>query len=395
MANRKAYRAFCNTLFFLKALVAVLLGWGALGYQAYLVANLYSQSPKPLPPVGFPAVGSADAARCFFNPALSKARLEPPKGSFFFGFSPQWVDGELPSDVAARLGTVPPLFNSFVSMNQSDFQPNIIEWNCQQVGQLGGVLELTLMPTIRASEIPDNFYAVFAQFMRRMNSQYGVPILLRFMHEMNGNWMTYGMQPTAQKIAWQKLVLAIRAQTNMTGDDLVDWIGISLYDVGRNADGSTKVVPANIFTDPTSSVSLFASNFNFYNTYVQTKGKPFMFSETGAAVDSNLPGQPQVVSASVSAQLESQTKQSWWMAILNSSLGSSPSMPLLKAAVWFEEFKSEAAYQNANARIMRDYRISANSSVRNAFLSDLKSFDGKITSPGKFSFSCDGRFNIV
>ncbi|KAJ3328737.1 hypothetical protein HDU91_004038, partial [Kappamyces sp. JEL0680] len=310
------------------------------------------------------------------------------------------------------------------------------------------------MPTIRASEIPDNFYAVFAQFMRRMNSQYGVPILLRFMHEMNGNWMTYGrlapltagMQPTAQKIAWQKLVLAIRAQTNMTGilqqltaalvwspnigggypylgdgydlpkatnpnqaddfraldtnrngqidngdnpydpyypgDDLVDWIGISLYDVGRNADGSTKVVPANIFTDPTSSVSLFASNFNFYNTYVQTKGKPFMFSETGAAVDSNLPGQPQVVSASVSAQLESQTKQSWWMAILNSSLGSSPSMPLLKAAVWFEEFKSEAAYQNANARIMRDYRISANSSVRNAFLSDLKSFDGKITSPG-------------
>ncbi|KAJ3349426.1 hypothetical protein HDU91_006389, partial [Kappamyces sp. JEL0680] len=71
-------------------------------------------------------------------------------------------------------------------MNATSFQADIIEWNCQLIGELGGVLELTLMPTIRADEIPDSFYPTFAQFMRKMNSKYGVAVLLRFMHEMNG-----------------------------------------------------------------------------------------------------------------------------------------------------------------------------------------------------------------
>lgn len=56
----------------------------------------------------------------------------------------------------------------------------------QLVGELGGVLEVTLMPTIAINQIPDSFYPAFAIFARQMNSKYGVPIILRFMHEVNG-----------------------------------------------------------------------------------------------------------------------------------------------------------------------------------------------------------------
>lgn len=82
---------------------------------------------------------------------------------------------------------------------------------------MGGVLELSVIPDMKASEIPESFYSSFASFLRVMNSKYGVPILLRFMPEMNGYWMKYGWQPIDQIESWRKLTIAIRAQTNLTG----------------------------------------------------------------------------------------------------------------------------------------------------------------------------------
>ena len=162
-------------------------------------------------------MGAPDASRCFFNGASGKARLEPPEGSFFLGFSPLWINGELPQDIKSRLGGFsPPLFNSFIALDPKGFSPNLIEWNCQLVAEMGGILELTLQPTMKASEIPEGFYDEFALFARKMNEKYGIGILLRFMHEMNGNWMPYGLQPTAQKKAFGKLSKALRKQTNMT-----------------------------------------------------------------------------------------------------------------------------------------------------------------------------------
>jgi hypothetical protein len=71
----------------------------------------------------------------------------------------------------------------------TNFSQNIIEWNVQLTQKVGGILELSLQPDVRADQIQDEFYTNFALFMRRMNSQYGVPILLRFMAEMNGIYL--------------------------------------------------------------------------------------------------------------------------------------------------------------------------------------------------------------
>ncbi|KAJ3306439.1 hypothetical protein HDV03_005049 [Kappamyces sp. JEL0829] len=443
-----AYRGCCKTIFFFKALLAIVLGAAALGVQGYLVYLRFTTAPKPLPPVGFPDLGSADAPKCFYNPSRGRARLEPPESSFFFGFSPQWVNGDLPLDVASRIGYRPPLFNSFVSMNATSFQADIIEWNCQLIGELGGVLELTLMPTIRADEIPDSFYPTFAQFMRKMNSKYGVAVLLRFMHEMNGYWMTYGQQPTAQKKAWANLSRNIRAQTNMTalvwspnvsapyrqvtaatreaegisqedfelldtdnnqvldnnddpyspyfpdnGDDIIDWIGISTYNYARDNNNKVPVVPGDFLYDPTTVATLFRTGHTFYPTYVEAKKKPFILSETGAPIESNIDGQPQLISTPYTSDDEVKIKQSFWRAIFQGSINYQAPMPRMKAAVWFEESKPETA-QNKNFQVLRDFRITANPAVAAAFAKDIKAQGTNITRPSGFKFTCDGQFNI-
>jgi hypothetical protein len=101
-------------------------------------------------------------------------------------------------------------------MSPSDFQPNMIEWQAQETQKIGGMLELTLMLTVSPEFIPEAQYGEFAKFMRMVNTKYGVPVLLRFMHEMNGPWMIYGMKPREQLAAWRILAREIRSQTNLT-----------------------------------------------------------------------------------------------------------------------------------------------------------------------------------
>ena len=78
-----------------------------------------------------------------------------------------------------------------MNINATGFQSDIIIWNAQQAGQVGAMLELTLMPTAPIDTIPTTILWSYATLMRQINSQYGVPVLLRFGHEMNGAFLTY------------------------------------------------------------------------------------------------------------------------------------------------------------------------------------------------------------
>lgn len=174
---------------------------------------------------------------------------------------------------------------------------------------------------------------------------------------------------------------------------MIDWVGISLYNFNRDNGQTSPVVPG-AFSDPNSQYTLEDPQYPFYTLYVKNTGKPFIFSETGSAVDYNFPGQRAVVTTPPSVAQETITKQSWWKEILNQSLGANGSFPALKGAVWFEEMKTESAYQDATANVLRDYRITANATVRSAFYKDLTS-TGQVTSPGKFSFLCNGDFRFT
>lgn len=181
------------------------------------------------------------------------------------------------------------------------------------------------------------------------------------------------------------------------GDQYIDWIGISVYDYERNAQGATTTLSQDAFINPTSRYTLFSPSFPFYDTYVMTAGKPFLFSETGAAVDTNIPGQQQLVTTPPTLANELQIKQAWWRLVLNSSVSAAPGTGLskMKAAVWFEIEKTETSGQNVNVIVNRDYTITTKPAIAQAFAADLKALGSKITYPNKFKFTCDGSFTNI
>lgn len=153
---------------------------------------------------------------------------------------------------------------------------------------------------------------------------------------------------------------------------------------------------ADVFTNPSSSSSLFISAYPFYTEYVTKKNKPFILSETGAPVESNLPGNATYIRSPATLQQELLTKQSWWKAILASSVQASPgtSLSRMKAAVWFEESKPEQAF-DANTFVEKDFRISAKPEIASAFAADMLALGNKVTYPTGFSFTCSGFFAIA
>ncbi|KAJ3032011.1 hypothetical protein HDV00_008013, partial [Rhizophlyctis rosea] len=286
----------CNTLFWLKVFVALFAAFGGLAYQAILIKQRRDYAiahPKvwvPPPPPGYvdiPDPGSSNSSLCWFNATMdntlgrTRARLEPPGAdNFWFGFDLQWqVDS--PQQVIDRIGHKPAIFNTFINMDATTFEKDTIDWMAQQASKVGSMLEITVIPQVDVATIPVTTFYAFAMEMKRVNSYYGVPVFLRFMHEMNGNWLTtYGQQPIKFRNAFATMATYVHSLTNLTamvwspnigtgypysgdspaspaeltqildtnnngrldngddpytpyypGDQYVDWVGISLYNL--------------------------------------------------------------------------------------------------------------------------------------------------------------------
>ena len=171
--------------------------------------------------------------------------------------------------------------------------------------------------------ISDSQLYKFAELMRHINSEYGTPVLLRFMHEMNGNWLPYyGQKPHQFKQAFVTMASYVHQLTNMTamlwspnigggypygggdslpkandpdpiqrenfqqlntnnagssanridalddpygpyypGDEYVDWVGLSVYNLNYDPNSrQTTAVPPSVFTDPSSGVYFGGGN---------------------------------------------------------------------------------------------------------------------------------------
>jgi hypothetical protein len=151
---------------------------------------------------------------------------------------------------------------------------------------------------------------------------------------------------------------------------------------------------AGLLTATNSSLSLYGGPFPFYPNWVIKTGKPFLFSETGAAIVYDIDGS--IVRIKATEALELRIKQAWWNEILSETIYAEQGTKLsrAKAVVWFEEIKPEVSYDNANIYIMRDYRVTYNTTVRNALKNDLAAAGNRITYPGKFQFKCNGEFLV-
>ena len=160
---------------------------------------------------------------------------------------------------------------------------------------------------------------------------YGKPILLRFMHEMNGSWYPWsvrinGNSPAAFRAAWRRVhdifrregatnvgwVFSIESFAGGTptsrreldhfypGERYVDWVGLSGFNWGRGPS-----------TRPMSYERVFRPSYEVIKGY----GKPVILAETGTAA------------------VDGRTAPGW----IRDALRSTPTrFPRVKALVWYD-----------------------------------------------------------
>ncbi|KAH9244622.1 hypothetical protein BASA81_017954 [Batrachochytrium salamandrivorans] len=390
-------------------------------------------------PVSSPVDISPTNPQCL-RTNTNSARLDPAVGRVMFGASLDW-SYDTPILFSKRVGIRPAVTNAFMPMTPSATAPldfDMLTWHVQQVSLTGGILQLSLVPSTLA--IPDAAYLVIAYKLRQMNSNYGVPIMLRFGHEMNGNWLPYGYQPVQYIQAFRKLAQAIQAQTNLTamvwapnvglaypylgaltvslptvtsdpanfaaldsnhdgvingqddpygpyypGNDVVDWVGLSLYwyeMTGVNNVVSAGYIASSITGDITGAgtVGLNLPLRNFYGRFAQGIGKPMALSESGMPWAPNLP-------VTIPGMTELLAKQSWWSQIFSTTIYTQ--FPLLKLVVNFEESKSDGGV-GAALTTVRDWRYGNQTAIWTSFTGFVQTQAMSIALAGNVNFQCNG-----
>ncbi|KAJ3068300.1 hypothetical protein HK102_007207 [Quaeritorhiza haematococci] len=444
-------RQLCGCLFWTKVLIALLLSLAIMGYMSLLIYQrrdlaLKNRIGSPDNPI-FDFDNPAVAASCAAQPSTFQQRvingqtfnvsqggvLEPPDNVMFWGFHLDW-SLDTPQRLTDRLGNRPPaIINAFVQINNTDLQRDMINWFAIETAKVKAMLELTVMVNVPITTITNDTLLALAEQMRYVNSVYGVPVILRFCHEMNGNWMLYyGMKPFEYVSTWRILYTYVHARTNLTamlwnpntgrgypytnpfydeqvrprpgdrnfalldtnnngqidvnddpygpywpGAEYVDWVGMSLYLYETNAAGlQTVVAPANYISDQINSNA--RPDLQFYNRFSDAFAKPMAFGETGAAVFTR-PGANQagitVTPPSIAEELA--IKSSWWRQLFEVSeagVGTGTALfPNLKAFVHFEEAKDEEQFAGGqNVVVFKDYRITEKPQIANQFIQDIE-----------------------
>ncbi|TPX30946.1 hypothetical protein SmJEL517_g05626 [Synchytrium microbalum] len=456
-----SYRSCCGFLFFSKVFLSLAMSFGGLGFLSFSIYDRHSYillhpppayvTPSPTPVI----VLNSSNTYCWAGnvnhlQGVASGTVEPPDYTTFFGVSPDWgtlpVVNSLGALVSSLKGQNPAVINSFIQVNSTwDFQPNMMNWQAQQVGALGAIFEITLQPDNTLEVVPDSFFTAVAAQMAHLNSYYNVPVILRWGHEMNGGWMTYGLHPNAYVLSFRKLSTAIRQVTNMTammwapnpglnypfgytvaatspefkyldsngdgvfnalddaygpyypGDAYVDWVGLSMYmyrtdSAGTTRNGNFAVGPCFVRDYVTGSVncqSVGRPDHDFYTRFSSSKNKPFALPESGAAyalngTDTTLAGQVD----------ELGMKAAWWRSLWAQSPAGNqvPTFPLLKLITQFEERKVEPIALGALGTIRQDndYRIAANSTIAAAFVSQSATYAARLLWASQLKYTCGG-----
>jgi hypothetical protein len=129
---------------------------------------------------------------------LNRAILEPESGAIF-GFHLPWTMETTPAHVVSTLkGLKPSIYNTFYTFDATQSPPidiKLLFWHASLIAGVGGnpVFQITIEALGNSSAIPDSVIDEFASYVQLVNTRWGLPVLLRWGHEMNGIWTDYGM----------------------------------------------------------------------------------------------------------------------------------------------------------------------------------------------------------
>lgn len=374
-------------------LVVMALGVGAVG------AGFAGASPH-LP----------GTAATFTSCTATTAGIVPADGTLL-GVNLDWEAETLPQH-AADLGHRPA-----VAVQFSDIPYDRATWAhtqsaVEQVRTNGGVLLLTLEPHGGLATMSPEVVATLAADLRDLNAQ-GVPVVLRFAHEMNGSWYAWGQQPAEYVRVFREVAAAVHAEAPGTqmmwapnygggypftggqfaalpgtadwaaldtdrdgtvtglddsyapyypGDDAVDWVGISLYHWGNQRPWGNNEVPedgkfaAMLTGTYVGTAGDDAGVPDFYAVYGEEHGHPVAIPETAAIYTPSRDGADELA-----------IKQAWWRQVFSDETHAR--FPRLAMVNWFEWRKYEIEIDDDV-----DWRAAGSPDVRDAFVADLPSW---------------------
>ena len=326
-------------------------------------------------------------------------RLEPARGTYL-GFTIGSVDSV--AELKTRLGFPPAVCLQFFNFEMTAIIRKELTNFLAEVASAGGIAMVTLEPWNGLETVTPEVCRQIAQICAAAEAQNIGGIIIRFAHEMNGNWYAWGQQPALYKEKFRLLAQSIHSQTTRTamiwapnygvgypfgqpapapgtadylaldtdndrqisdrddpyepfypGDDVVDWVGMTLYHWGTQFPWGENEMP-----EPGSLAGALTGTFqgsvpNFYARYCKARNKPFAIAETAAFYNTQAPGP---------AELD--IKQAWWRQVFDTLLH----FPMVKCVNWFDEFKTEPI---ANDDLI-DWRITVDPAIRAAFLLDLQ-----------------------
>jgi hypothetical protein len=331
----------------------------------------------------------------------------PAEGALF-GVNPDWGRQTL-AEYAELLGRDPGVAVSFADVPLDATDRRNVEAAGEQVRGIGGSLLLTLEPREGLAAVTDEVAADVAELVDGIQRT-GVPVVVRFAHEMNGSWYAWGQQPEEYVQTFRRVADALHtgAPGSATmwapnegggypftggpsgaeagtpafelldtdrdgvltiaddpyapyypGDDAVDWVGMSLYHWGSSHPWGDNVLPeeGKFAAQLTGEYDGLDGDQtvvpDFYGVYGVEHGKPVAIPETAALVV------PRGDDAG-----ERAIKRAWWTQVLSEETATR--FPELKMVNWFEWDKQEA---EVGEHV--DWTVLDDATTRAAFTADL------------------------
>ena len=341
--------------------------------------------------------------------------IEDP-GIRFFGALLDW-DKDSAADHARRLREPAALYGQNVPMPMDEGHRSYLRAYFSQIADQGSHALLTVRPGIGLGEVNAGVAAEFARHISGAAAGFRGTVFVRFAPEMNAPWVPWGQDPEAYRAAFGTVASALRAalpdpvmvwsptaakdypfreatsappkgvpleSLDTTGDgvwdsedsayepyypgnDVVDWVGLSVYHDTTGAGPAKNTVPVpGEFNDALHPSNTGAGIDGFYSSYVEARAKPLLI-ETGA-----------FYSPGAGGAAEDEVKRTWWEQVF--AAVADPRNAAVRSVVW-----NETVGLRDEGRISIDWRVTADTSLAGAFRASLDASDlktGPVTERG-------------
>ncbi|GAA5956278.1 hypothetical protein JCM3765_005615 [Sporobolomyces pararoseus] len=366
------------------------------------------------------------------TPTTRAAPAEPEGNQVMLGF---WFDSadpyhDTPSIINSKLGYNVPVFQMAQAIplpkyNYTTGAGGPAPENQIERSATDAHVFLTVYPVNGFQTVAESDFTALGQQILDYQTNLNRTVFLRYAPEMQGRWMQYGQQPTAFIESWTTMYNAVKAvapetimvwapntpqgypygqqqnfyslstadqtllDTNKNGqldagddalspyypgDNLVDWIGISIYYKGPYLNGAIADSTNQVQDSGYCALAIngtnpgdFAEITPWYENYcAQKPDKACMFAEAGAAWHVNDAGSTN----------QAALQQAWLKdCVVNATL--LDQYPRIKLIMQFEYEKTETA--NNGQDDLRDYRLTNVTEVVDELKSDLSSIGDRFT----------------